>query len=179
MLSRIEPYKGQEDLIRAFNIIPENLKSRFKVFFIGAGKKRYILKLNNEIKKLKIKKYFKFSNYLNIDSLSIIKNFDLIISLTRDFEAFGYSIAESLYAEVPVISTKVGGVTEYLNDKNSILINPRDIIDLKNKLIKFADNKKNNLIKRKVKSGKKLIITEFNSETMSQKYYNFFCKSSC
>jgi glycosyltransferase involved in cell wall biosynthesis len=174
MLSRIEPYKGQDDLIKAFNIIPENLKSRFKIFFIGSGKKKYILKLNNEIKKLKIKKYFKILNYLNVDSLSIIKNFDLIISLTRDFEAFGYSIAESLYAGVPVISTKVGGVREYLNHNNSILINPGDIIDLKNKLIKFAINKKSDSINEKVKAGKRLILTKFNSEIMSQKYYKFF-----
>ena len=131
MLSRIEHYKGQEDLIKAFNIIPENLKSRFKIFFVGTGKKDYISKINNEIKKLKIKKYFKFLNYLDIESLSIIKNFDLIISLTRDFEAFGYSIAESLYAGVPVISTKVGGVGEYLNNNNSILIKPGDINALK------------------------------------------------
>jgi glycosyltransferase involved in cell wall biosynthesis len=174
MLSRIERYKGQEDLIKAFNIMPENLKSRFKIFFIGTGKKEYISQINNEIEKLKIKKYFKFLNYLDIDSLSIIKNFDLIISLTRDFEAFGYSIAESLYAGVPVISTKVGGVGEYLNNNNSILIKPGDINALKKELIKFSYSKNNNLRNKRIKNGKALITKRFNSEIMAKKYLKYF-----
>jgi glycosyltransferase involved in cell wall biosynthesis len=178
MLSRIELYKGQQDLIDAFNILPENVKCKLKIFFIGSGKKRDIAELKDKIKKLKLKKYFRFSNYLSLDSLSIIKNFDLVISLTRDFEAFGYSIAESLYAGVPVISTKVGGVREYLNNNNSVLINPGDINALKDELIKFVYNKKNNLRNKKIKCGKKLITSQFNSEIMSKKYYKFFLANS-
>jgi glycosyltransferase involved in cell wall biosynthesis len=178
MLSRIELYKGQQDLVDAFNILPENVKCKLKIFFIGSGKKRDIAELKDKIKKLKLKKYFRFSNYLNLDSLSIIKNFDLVISLTRDFEAFGYSIAESLYAGVPVISTKVGGVREYLNNNNSVLINPGDINALKDELIKFVYNKKNNLRNNKIKCGKKLITSQFNSEIMSKKYYKFFLANS-
>ena len=174
MLSRIESYKGQEDLIKAFNIIPENLRGRFEIFFIGTGEKEYIKAIKNQIKELKLKKYFKFLKYLNIDSLSIIKNFDLIISLTRDFEAFGYSIAESLYAQVPVISTRVGGVSEYLNNSNSILIKPGDINALKDELIKFSYNKNKNLRNKRIKNGKALITNKFNSELMSKKYFRYF-----
>ena len=59
---------------------------------------------------------------MNKDSRKIISNYDLLLSPTRDFEGFGLSIAESLSVGVPVISTKVGGVLDYLNNKNSILV---------------------------------------------------------
>ena len=35
MLSRIEEYKGQIDLVEGFSRLSENNKSRFKVFLIG------------------------------------------------------------------------------------------------------------------------------------------------
>lgn len=178
MLSRVEKYKGQEDLIDAVNGLPKEYKDKLKVFFIGSGKKKDILRLKKKIKDNYLNKNFQFINYLNIDSLIIIKNFDLTVSLTRDFEAFGYSIAESLYAGVPVISTKVGGVREYLNTQNAVLIKPGDIKTLKKELVKFILIKKNRIKNKKIKVGRNLIIKKLNSEIMSNKYYQFFFKNS-
>ena len=68
---------------------------------------------NTKIKSLKLMNKIKLLNYVNEDSYKIINNFDLLISATRDFEAFGYSIAEALFVKTPVICTNVGGVKEY------------------------------------------------------------------
>ena len=57
---------------------------------------------------LRIKNNFYFTGFINKDSREIISNYDLLISPTREFEGFGLSIAESLFVQVPVISTKVG-----------------------------------------------------------------------
>ena len=38
MLSRIEEYKGQLDLIEGFNKLPKNYKSKCIVFLVGSGK---------------------------------------------------------------------------------------------------------------------------------------------
>ena len=50
-------------------------------------------------------------------STIILKKIDLLISLTKDFEGFGLSLAEALSVKTPVLSTRVGGVTEFLNKK--------------------------------------------------------------
>ena len=46
MLSRIEEYKGQIDLFEGFSRLSEKNKSRFKVFLIGDGSEKELLKLN-------------------------------------------------------------------------------------------------------------------------------------
>ena len=105
------------------------------------------------------------------DSREIISNFDVLISPTRDFEGFGLSIAESLSVGVPVISTKVGGVMDYLNKKNSILIKPRNpkLIANSLKLLCVRVRYKNMALQ-----GKKLIKKSFSADLMSKIYLSFY-----
>ena len=115
MLARIEGYKGQIDLVNAFSKLSPKLQKKFKVFFVGNGEKEELKLLVDLINKKNLKNTFKVIKFINEENLLILKNFDLLISLTRDFEGFGYSIAEALYVQTPVIATKVGGVGEFLN----------------------------------------------------------------
>jgi glycosyltransferase involved in cell wall biosynthesis len=95
--------------------------------------------------------------------------------LTRDFEGFGYSLAEALYVGTPVVSTKVGGICEFLDHSNAKLIKPMNIKAISKSLESFISKRKK--WKRKTLSGKNLIIKSFNSEIMSKKFYNFFLKN--
>ena len=76
---------------------------------------------------------------------------------------------------VPVVSTKVGGVVEFLNKDNSELINPNDIKSITKILEEFPLNKRK--WRKKANLGKKLIIKKFNSEEMSKKFYNVIFSS--
>ena len=169
MLSRIERYKGQSDLIDAFANLPKKIKSKYKVFFVGSGNLKEVSFLKKKILKNNLSNNIKIIKYINKDSLIILSNFDLFLSLTRDFEGFGYSIAEALYVGTPVISTKVGGVTEYLNRKNSELIKPMETKKLTELLKNFKKDRKK--WKTKIAYGKKLISYKYNSEIMSEKYF--------
>ena len=175
MLSRIETYKGHEDLVDAFAKLPEKIKDKYIILFVGNGKSRYIKKLKNKIILLNLQKNFKFFSFLNFNSINILKSVDIFFSLTRDFEGFGYSIAESLLAKTPVVSTKVGGTTEFLNKDISELINPRDVKKISKILEKFSKNRLN--FKKKTIKGKILIKKKFNSELMGNKFNNFFYKT--
>ena len=175
MLSRIETYKGHEDLVDAFAELPEKIKDKYIIFFVGNGKSRYLKKLKKKITLLNLQKKIKFFSFLNFNSINILKSVDIFFSLTRDFEGFGYSIAESLLAKTPVVSTKVGGTTEFLNKNNSELINPRDVKKISKILEKFSNNRLN--FKKKTIKGKILIEKNFNSELMGNKFNNFFYKT--
>ena len=172
MLSRIEEYKGQLDLIEAFNKLPKNYKSKCIVFLVGSGKIRDLKLVTQKIKSLKLMNKIKLVNYVNEDSYKIINNFDLLISATRDFEAFGYSIAEALFVKTPVICTNVGGVKEYVNNKNAIIIQPNNIQSVKKSLIYFISNKKK--INKKISNGHKMIKEKFNSDIMCKKFFKYF-----
>ena len=175
MLARIQEYKGQLDLIEGFSRLPKKMQSQYRVYLIGRGSEKDEKLLNFKISSYKLKPYIKHIKYINADSLLILKNLDLYFSLTRDFEGFGYSIAESLYMGVPVVSTKVGGVVEFLNKDNSELINPNDIKSITKILEEFPLNKRK--WRKKANLGKKLIIKKFNSEEMSKKIYNVIFSS--
>ena len=172
MLSRIEKYKGHEDFIEAFSKLPKKIKDKFQILFVGSGKTAYILELKYKIEKLKLKKYFSFYNYLNYESIEIFKSVDIFFSLTRDFEGFGYSIAESLLAKTPVVATKVGGVVEFLNKHNSDLIEPKNIKKIEESLIRLTHDK--NYFKTKSLKGSSLIKKKFNSELMGKNFYSYF-----
>ena len=85
MLSRIEEYKGQIDLVEGFSRLSEKNKSRFKVFLIGDGSEKELLKLKQIINSKRLNRYFKIIGRINEDSLLILNNLDLFFSLTRDF----------------------------------------------------------------------------------------------
>ena len=168
ILSRIEEYKGHLDLIYAFSDLTKKEKEKFKVFLIGNGSDKFVNRLKNLIFDKELNKYFKIINFINEESFTIFKNLDLTLSLTKDFEGFGYSIAESLYAETPVISTDVGGVSEYLNNEVANVIKSEEKGKITMLLRDFLINKK--VWKKKAKLGKKLIIKHFNSEKMSKEF---------
>ena len=105
-------------------------------------------------------------------STIILKKIDLLISLTKDFEGFGLSLAEALSVKTPVLSTRVGGVIEFLNKKNSKLIKPNNKKELKDALYDFVNNTQK--WKKRAISGNRQIKKRFSSKIMSMKYKNFF-----
>ena len=77
----------------------------------------------------------------------------------------------SFLANTPVLATKVGGITEFLNDKNSILIKPNNQKELKLSLIKFVKNPMK--YKKKSMAGKKIIYKNLIQKKWP-KILNFF-----
>ena len=174
VLSRISEDKGHEDLIKACILLPNKLKNRIRIYFVGEGNKKYILYLKNLIQENKINKIFYFTGYVKGSSREIINHFNFLVSPSRYFEGFGLSIAEALSVGTIVISTKVGGVTDFLNQKNSILIRPFDINQIRKALLRISKNKKDLLNKKT--SGITLIKTKFTNDIMGEKYFNYLNK---
>ena len=168
MLSRIEKYKGQEDLVKSLLFLDSKYKNRLKIFIIGNGEKNYVSNIKSFVHQKKLSKFIVFKKYLNEDSKTIIQNFDILVSLTRDFEGFGYSLAEAMANSVPVISTNVGGSKEFLSKKNANIVKPYDPRGVSLMIIDYIQNKRK--WKKKAKFASTYIKKKFNSEIMSKKY---------
>ncbi len=171
VLARISEDKGHEDLIKACSLLPSKLKKKIRIYFVGEGNKKYVSYLKSIIKKNDTNEIFYFSGYVKGSSREIINHFDFLVSPSRYFEGFGLSIAEALSVGTPVISTKVGGVTDYLNKKNSILVKPFDIKKICDALIIVCQNRKD-LLKKK-SNGIRLIKNKFTNDVMGEKYLNY------
>ena len=142
VLARVQEDKGHEDLIEAFRLLPEDLKNKIKIYFIGDGNQKYIFYLKKLIQDYKLNSNFYFTGYIKGNGRDILKYFNFLVSPSRYFEGFGLSIVESLSVGTIVVSTKVGGVTDYLNNSNSFLVSPFNAKQISNALIKICRNPK-------------------------------------
>ena len=166
IVSRIEPYKGHEDLCVAFSKLNNDIKNKIKIFFIGPYEDEYKNKISKLISILNIEKYVLFSGYLNEPSQEIISNLDLLLSLTRNFEGFGISLAEAMSVRTPILATKVGAISEFLNEKNAYLIEPSSPSQITEAIINFINN--NNLWKIRSNVAYDDFFKIYNSDIMCE-----------
>lgn len=171
VLARIQEDKGHEDLIKALKLLPIQLKKKIKIFFIGEGGKKYVHHLKNIVNKNKLHNNFYFAGYIKGTGRDIIKYYDFLVSPSRYFEGFGLSIVEALSVGTIVISTKVGGVTDYLDNTNSILVKPFNVKQISNALIKITKHQKH--LMNKKANGIRLVQTKLTSDIMGENYINF------
>ena len=106
----------------------------------------------------------------------IILSLDLLISLTKNYEGFGLSIAEAMSVGTPILATDVGGVNEFFSNELGKLIKHGKTEDIKNSLIDFCDNKSNWVNKANLAKNK--IEKQHNSEIMGANYMNHFILKS-
>jgi glycosyltransferase involved in cell wall biosynthesis len=143
ILSRIEPYKGHEDLCVAYSQLNRDIREKINIYFIGTYENIYKNKLLDLAKSLGIEKSVVFTGYLENTGQEIISNLDLLLCLTRNFEGFGISLAEAMSVKTPILSTNVGAIPEFLNLKNSYLINPSSPPEISIALSNFILNNDN------------------------------------
>tara|TARA_B100001971_G_scaffold187248_1_gene187805 strand:+ start:248 stop:1468 length:1221 start_codon:yes stop_codon:yes gene_type:complete len=172
MVARLSFDKGHEDLIRAFSKLPTGYKKKMTIIIIGEDERGQKEKLKNLVSNLSLESKIQFLDYIDLDSKKIILSLDLLLSLTKEFEGFGLSIAEAMSVGTPILATNVGAVTEFFNNDCGRLIKSGEIDDIKNSLIDFCDNKKN--WDEKAELAKNKIEKFFNAEIMGNNYMNHF-----
>jgi glycosyltransferase involved in cell wall biosynthesis len=156
--SHLRYSKGIQDLIAAVSLLSDAVKSKLIIDIYGEGD--YKTELLSKVKNAQLEKCFNFKG--SVPNLyEIYGQYDYMIQPTH-MECFSLSILESLAANVPVITTNVGGNEEAITNKeNGFIVAPKDILALKNILEKvFLGEEK---IDKKVDI---LIENEFTMEKM-------------
>ncbi|MDQ5970999.1 MAG: hypothetical protein QG603_776, partial [Patescibacteria group bacterium] len=127
-------------LVEAIKIIKEESPSfleKYRFFFIGEGpelddNKKYINENN-------------LADYIKIvrpsdEDWKFMKAFDFFV-LPSVKEGLPYAILEAGLAQVPVISTEVGGIPEIITNKeNGYLVAPANPLSLKNTIVELSNN---------------------------------------
>lgn len=158
---RLVTAKGHTYLIEAIEIIllSSSIKKEIKVLFIGDGPLK--LELQSIIKNKKLETCFQF-----IDSVSQSKLFEYfklanLVVIPSVSESFGLVAIEAMYAGVPVIVSKVGGL-QYITQHNvdALQFEPKNSLDLSYKIIEIANNPvlAQNLSKNGMVSSKKFDV---------------------
>lgn len=132
--------KGIQDLIQAVALLPEFIQKEIKIDVFGDGP--YRMELQTLVQVLKLEHCFNFKGS-SAELKSLYCNYDYMLQPTH-MECFSLSILESLAANVPVITTNVGGNEEAItNNDNGFIFEAGNIKELANLLHEvYLGNKK-------------------------------------
>ncbi len=135
--------------------------NRIVVIIIGEGEER------NNLERLIKQKDLSDEIFLlgHIENAKMyLRAFDLFV-LPSLSEGLGYVVLEAGIVEIPVIASSVGGIPEIIeNDKNGILIPPKDPLSLMNAIKKLLDDP--NLKNHYATNLKEKIDQKFSIEKM-------------
>jgi glycosyltransferase involved in cell wall biosynthesis len=126
--SHLRESKGIQDLIAAVALLPTAIQKEIKIDLYGDGPYKSIL--FEKMKHHNVTHCFTFmgsSPHLK----TIFSNYDYMLQPTH-MECFSLSILESLAANVPVITTNVGGNEEVIvSGENGYIYKAKDVLALK------------------------------------------------
>lgn len=110
VVSHLRQSKGIQDLIKAVWLLPEGIRENLKIDVFGDGPyKENLISLCNE---LKVQNNFQFKGSSG-EIKSILYKYDYLLHPTH-MECFSLTLLESLAANVPVVTTPVGGNLEVI-----------------------------------------------------------------
>ncbi|WP_442794955.1 glycosyltransferase [Pelobium manganitolerans] len=136
-VSSFAKQKNTLDILKAFHLLLSNDNITAKLLLIGGHQDsidEYLFENQN------IKKYVIVSKHVAYNKVAeLMRSADAFV-LNSDYEHMPCVILEALCCGLPVISTKVGGVAEVINNENGILINKRSPVELQNAMLQMVRN---------------------------------------
>ncbi len=128
---RMQEWKGQRLLMRAASIIKSN--SQWIIWFVGGAQRDsergYVAGLHATARELGIEDRIRFAGQRN-DVARLLAASDIHCQPNISPEPFGIAFIEALYAGLPVVTTRLGGAIEIVNDSCGVTVAPNDPIAL-------------------------------------------------
>ncbi len=127
VVSHLRFSKGIQDLIESVNLLSQDLKANLRIDVFGDGP--YKSNLTQLVEKKHLEDVFTFKgSKSNLNET--YQHYDYLLQPTH-MECFSLSILESLSANIPVITTPVGGNTEVVeHNRNGFIFEARNIKEL-------------------------------------------------
>jgi len=153
--------KGFTYLVEAANILISKNKISATFIIIGDGSERK--NLESLIKKYNLENNFILTGQID-EAAKLLRAFDIYVCSSVK-EGLPYSILEAMQAELPIITTDVGGIPEMIeNEKTGLLAKPINAQNLADNLQKLIVDK--NLAAELSKNAKQIVNQNFSLEKM-------------
>lgn len=134
--ARFHKIKNHHFLIKAFSIALESTNN-IRLYLAGTGE--LLEKEREYAKELGVEDKIDFLGYVE-NMAELLKNSDVFI-MSSDSECFPMSLLEAMAVGLPIISTKVGGVVDII-ENNGILVEPEDYEGFADAIVLLGSNKK-------------------------------------
>lgn len=165
IVARLHPEKGHTYL---FHALPEVRKRMSRpVVLIVAGKGPFDEPYRAEVRTLGVDEMVHFAGFRD-DISDVIAAADLMV-LPSVAEAFGLAVSEAIYLGTPVISTRVGGIPEIVDDGvDGVLVPPSDAAALADAIVSLLNDHERRA--RMAGAGRDKVVTNFKFEDMLRRY---------
>lgn len=169
--SRVQPSKGQLQLVQAVAAMDDCSRKKILVDIIGDAYSDYKALLETEIKNNQLEGTITLKGHCN-NLADIIKSYDIGVVCSKA-EAFGRVTAEYMMAGLAVIASDTGANKELLKDGvEGYIYRYNDIDDLRNKLECLSVNLKS--ISQMGVAGRKRAIEKFDKVAYTEHISNVY-----
>lgn len=170
-ISELHKNKGYTYALQGLRQYKEAAGVNFNSHYIVVSEGEEFASITHQIQNLGLEEDVTLTGYIR-DAREYIKAFDLFL-LSSIKEGLPYSILEAGYAEVPVISTNVGGISEIIqNNYTGFLIHPSRPQEIKHVLTYIDEHSGEARIYSK--NLKELLMKELSFESFVEKTFNLY-----
>lgn len=133
----IEPRKNLIGLLKAYNMLDENLKKEYKLVLVGfkGWENREIMELIN-----KNKTNIHYLGFVTDEELAKVYNLASLFVFPSFYEGFGLPPLEAMACGTPVVTSNLTSLPEVCEDA-VLYCNPHNEIDIKEKMEKILKDK--------------------------------------
>ncbi|MBD1156718.1 glycosyltransferase family 4 protein [Pelagibacterales bacterium SAG-MED20] len=178
MPGRLTSWKGQDIFIEAINLVNKELGYQaFFAIILGSdqGRDIYTKKLKRLAEQYRLTNQLKFIENCKNMPLAY-KVSDLIVSASKEPEAFGRVAVEAQSMEKPIIASNIGGSNETIsNNKTGFLFEAGNPESLSKKILEVLNSEETTLKSMGIE-GRKNVIKKFNVEKMCFSTYSEYKK---
>lgn len=181
-VGRICSHKRQDFLIKSLG--PILRKNNFFLILVGDidsvknDNDQTLNKINFLIKKFDVKSFVKFTGY-RVDIKDLMSISDIFVHSTLT-EAFGLVLIEAMSMGLPIVSTKVEAIPEFVPEPDNYLVNINDHKSFSNAVEKILSRNgkfKKDVFIRNSNYGKSNIFTRSNRAEKMYKFFNEILKT--
>jgi len=139
-VGRLYARKGLFTLIESMSIVAKKF-SNAKLIISGKGQSNEMKKLVNYAEKLRVHDKIIFTGYFPDAKLPKLYQAADIFAFSTFYENLPFAVLEALSSRLPVVTTKVGGISEMINDGvNGFLVPPANSCDLADKILYLIEH---------------------------------------
>ncbi len=163
--SRLSKKNAVDDIISSLTFLPKNIS----LIIIGKGEEGPALQ--GQVRKLSLKGRVKFIGFVaQADIPQYFSVCDIFVRPSRS-EGFGNSFIEAMASRLPVIATPVGGIVDFLDDKETgVFCSPNNPQSLAESVKYMLDNK--SLARKILDQAFNMVVSKYSWEHVAEKMKN-------
>jgi glycosyltransferase involved in cell wall biosynthesis len=171
-IARFIPAKGLLDVIRACALLRDN-GIECALLGVGDGPERPIAEA--EVKKLSLRSQVRLPGFIPEDEAAeFYSNSDVLVLPTYHYEGFPMSIFHALAAGMPIVTTRIRGAADYLEEpRNCLWVESRNPAMLAEKIALLL---KNPDMRRAMAEANRKLAQQFSPEIVTREYLQVYRK---